>query len=178
MKVWEEKLSTAEFLTSTEGGRIPNKEHLKTAIGEAYYAVLHSLETMCANCFNGEENAPETPDKAWLEAYRSLKHGVVRSACTHPDIKRFPDRVKSLAKNIDFLQTARHSIDYHPRTYVDLGIAWFCVSVAKECIESINELPKKDRIAFSAWIAFERTGGVADARKRARSSDPDALDFQ
>ena len=98
---------------------------------------------MCANCFIGDENAPDTPDKAWLEAYRSLKHGVVRSASTHPDIKRFPDRVKSLAKNIGFLQTARHSIDYHPRTRVDLGILRFCVSMARKCIEGINELPKR-----------------------------------
>ena len=178
MKAWEEKLSTAEFLTSTDGGRKPNQEHLKSAIGEAYYAVLHGLETMCANCFIGEENAPDTPDKAWLEAYRSLKHGVIRSACTHPDIKRFPDRVKSLASSIGFLQNARHSIDYHPRTQVNLQISRFCVSMARRCIESINELPKKDRIAFSAWIAFERTGGVADARKRAKSSEPDALHFK
>ena len=133
---------------------------------------------MSANCCIGEEDAPDTPDKAWLEAYRSLKHGVVRSACTHPDINRFPDRVQSLARSIGFLQNARHSIDYHPRTRVDIGISRFCVPMARKCIKGINELPKKDRIAFSAWIAFERTGGVADARKRAKSSDPDALDFQ
>ena len=46
MKAWEEKLSTAEFLTSTNDGRKPNQEHLKTAIGEAYYAVLHGLEAV------------------------------------------------------------------------------------------------------------------------------------
>lgn len=177
MKAWEEKLSTAEFLVSTAGGRRPRLEHLKTAIEDAYYAVFHGLQTMCADCFIGEEYAPSTPDKAWLEAYRSLKHGVIYSACCHPDMKFFPKHIQSVADSIAYLQDARQSIEYHPRTNVDLERAKFCVRLATECLDIINESSKKDRIAFSAWVAFERKGGVADARKRARSKNPDALEF-
>ncbi len=177
MKAWEEKLSTAELLVSTEGGRIPHQEHLKTAIGDAYFAVFHGLQTMCANCFIGEENDPETSDKAWLEAYRSLKHGVIYSACLHPDLVFFPDHIRSLAESIAYLQDARQSIEYHPRTIVDLENTKTCVRLAKQSLKSMREGKKKDRIAFSAWVAFERKGGVADARKRARSKNPDALEL-
>ena len=176
MKAWEENISTAGYLVTTHSGRQPPVEHLKSAIGEAYFAVLHGLQSMCADCFIGEEDDPDTPDKAWLEAYRSLKHGVIYSACTNVDMEFFPEYIRSLARNISFLQTARQSIEYHPRTKVDHKVAEFCVELAKNCIRAITDCPKKDRIAFSAWIAFERKGGVADARKRARSNDPDALD--
>ena len=177
MKTWEENLSTAEFLVSTEGGRSPPQEHLKTAIGDSYFAVLHGLQTMCADCFIGDEDDPNTPRKAWLETYRSLKHGVIASACLHPDMQHFPEKVKSLATGVAFLQEARRSIHYHPRTAVDYGRAKLCVTIAKQCLNSITDISEKDRTAFSAWIAFERKGGVADARKRARSDDPDALDL-
>ena len=177
MKAWEEYITTAEFLVTIKCGQSSSQKHLKTAIGDAYFAVLHGLQTMCADCFIGIEDDPDTPKKAWLEAYRSLKHGVIYSACLHPDLKHFPEQVQSVASNVVFLQEARRSIHYHPRTAVDNGRAKFCVSIARQCLNSITEISKKDRTAFSAWIAFERKGGVADARKRARSDDPDALDI-
>lgn len=176
MKAWEQKLSTAKFLVSTESGRIPPTEHLKTAVEDAYYAVFHGVQTMCADCFIGEENAPNTPDKAWLEAYRSLRHGVVYSACRHQDMEFFPEHIRSATDNIAYLQNARQAIEYHPRTEVDLEKAIFCVNMAMRCLDIIINSSEKDRIAFSAWVAFERKGGVADARKRARSETPNALD--
>lgn len=176
MKAWEESLSTARYLISTHDGRVPPVEHLKSAIGDAYYTVFHRLQSMCADCFIGDEDDPNTPDKAWLEAYRSLTHGVIYSACVHTDVHVFPQNMQSVADSVVMLSNARRSIDYHPRTNVDLEVAQACLRLAEHCLDMISECPKRDRIAFSAWIAFERKGGVADARSRARSSDPDALD--
>ena len=80
MKAWEEELSAAEFLVSADGGRRPPDECLKSAIGEAYYAVLHGLQTMCADCFIGEEDDLSTPSKSRLEAHRLVKHGMTQIA--------------------------------------------------------------------------------------------------
>ena len=164
-------------MVSTESGQVPPIGHLKTAVEDAYYAVFHGIQDMCADCFIGKENDPSTPDKAWLEAYRSLRHGVVYSACRHQDMDFFPEHIRSAADNIAYLQNARQAIEYHPRTDIDLEKAIFCVNIAEQFLDIIFNSSRKDRIAFSAWVAFERKGGVADARKRARSVNPNALDF-
>lgn len=80
MKAGEESLSTASYLVSTTGGRRPPREHLKSAIGEAYYTVFHRLQSMCTDCFIGDEDDPNTPNKAWLARHRLLKHGMTQIA--------------------------------------------------------------------------------------------------
>ena len=49
------------------------------------------------------------------------------------------------------------------------------VTLAEECIRTIGNAKGKDRLAFGAWIMFDRTGGVKEARSRARAVDPTAL---
>ena len=48
-------------------------------------------------------------------------------------------------------------------------------ALATDCLKKIGNAKKKDRKAFASWIMFDRTGGVKDARIRARSIDPTAL---
>ncbi len=49
------------------------------------------------------------------------------------------------------------------------------VSIANDCIKKIGSAKRKDRLAFAAWIMFDRSGGVKDARGLARAIDPTAL---
>ena len=49
------------------------------------------------------------------------------------------------------------------------------VDIAIQCIEIIENARRKDRLAFASWIVFDRKGGVADARARARTKDPTAF---
>lgn len=49
------------------------------------------------------------------------------------------------------------------------------VDIAIQCIEIIENARRKDRLAFAYWIVFDRKGGVADARTRARAKDPTAF---
>ena len=49
------------------------------------------------------------------------------------------------------------------------------VALATDCLKTIGNAKKKDRKAFASWIMFDQTGGVKDARIRARSVDPTAL---
>lgn len=81
MKAWEESLSTARYLSSPHDGRRPPREHLKSAIGDAYYAVFHRLQSMCADCFIGEEDDPNTPKKglACAASFAQTWHDADRS---------------------------------------------------------------------------------------------------
>ena len=61
---------------------------------------------------------------------------------------------------------------------VELEQAKGFIDVASHCIQLIRNARMKDKLAFATWIVFERKGGVADARTRARSKDPTAMELK
>lgn len=130
---------------------------------------------MCADSFIGDDSEEDRPEKAWHEVYRALQHETLRRACAHPDLRLFPPEFHNIGDGVLNLQKARYSADYSLASVVDIEEAKGFIDIASNCINSVKNARKKDKLAFASWIVFERKGGVADARTRARSKNPTAM---
>lgn len=171
-------LETADLLCSSALGRTPSQAMLKMGVYASYQALLHCLQNMCADGFIGDESEEDRPDKAWHEVYRSLQHEVLRKACSHQDLRFFPPEFRYVAAGVISLQKARYAAGYSLMSVVELEQAKGYVDLASHCIEIIRNARMKDKLAFATWIVFDRKGGVADARSRARSKDPTAMELK
>ena len=178
MSFVDDLIETAELLCSPSLGRTPSQAMLKMGVYASYQALLHCLQNMCADGFIGDESEEDRPDKAWHEVYRSLQHEVLRRACSHQDLRFFPPEFQDIASGVLSLQKARYAAGYSLMAIVQSGQAKGYINIAKHCIEIIKNARMKDKLAFAAWIVFERKGGVADARARARSEDPTAMELK
>lgn len=175
MSYSDDLIDVAKGLCIPAYGANPTQAALKTAIHNCYQAVFHSLQNMCANELIGDETDKDCPINAWFEMYRALKHETLLQACSFQELRIFPKEFHLLGVSVRFLQKARHSADYNIRSQVTQSDARGTIEMAETCIEILRNARKKDRLAFSAWIILDRRGGVADARKRARSGNPTAL---
>ena len=175
MSYAEDMAVAASYISSVQFENLSPQVMLRISIHTSYQALLHCLQQMCADEFIGDETDEDRPNKAWHEVYRALRHDVIRRSCQDNDIKHFRPEFRALARGIYSLQQARFSADYDSRTVVDLKQVKGLVTLANDCIKTIGNAKRKDRRAFAAWIMFDRTGGVKDARSRARSIDPTAL---
>ena len=175
MSYAEDLTIAAEFIRTVQSDQLPRQVMLRIAVHTSYQAVLHCLQTMCADEFIGDEYEEDRADMAWHEVYRALRHDVLRRSCQDYDIKHFPPAIRELARSVYSLQQARFSADYDSRVIVDEVQVGGIVALAMDCVNKIGNSKKKDRKAFASWIMFDRAGGVKDARARARSIDPTAL---
>ena len=89
MSFVDDLIKTAELLCSPSLGRKRSQAMLKMGVYASYQALLHCLQNMCADGFIGDESEEDRPDTAWHEVYRSLKHEVLRKACSHQDMRFF-----------------------------------------------------------------------------------------
>ena len=178
MSFVDDLIESAELLCSSALGRTPSQAMLKLGVYASYQALLHCLQNMCADGFIGDESVEDRPDKAWHEVYRSLQHEVLRRACSHQDMRFFPPEFRYVGKGVLSLQKARYAAGYSLMSFVELGQAEGYIRLAKDCIKIIRNARTKDKLAFATWIVFERKGGVADARTRARSEDPTAMELK
>lgn len=175
MSYSDDLIDVAKSLCIPARGVFPTQAALKTAIHNCYQAVFHGLQNMCANELIGDETDKDCPINAWFEMYRALKHETLLQACSFQELRIFPKEFHVLGLSVRMLQKARHSANYNIRSQVKMSDAVGIIETAERCIGIIKNARKKDRLAFSAWIILDRRGGVADARKRARSEDPTAL---
>lgn len=77
---------------AVRAGEVPGtgRIELSCAVRSAYYTLFHMLSRQCADLFAGRDS-DDRSDPAWLQAYRSLNHGTVRSMCLaqHIDTERY-----------------------------------------------------------------------------------------
>lgn len=175
MSYAEDLSEAAKFIASVRTEHLSSQAMLRLAIHASYQALLHCLQRMCADEFVGNELDEDVPTKAWHEVYRALRHDVIRRSCQDRDIEHFPKEFRELAQGIYSLQQARFSADYDSRVLVNVVQVDGLVTLARDCIKIIGDANRKNRVAFATWIMFDKTGGVKDARNRARSKDPTAL---
>lgn len=125
---------------------------LRCAIRSAYYALFHLLSRQCADLFAGQD-PDDRSDPAWLQAYRGLNHGTVRSRCGNGQyVARFPPAVRQFAGTFLQLQVARHAADYDPSAKFgnkDVLAAIEDVASAMAAFETVSE---KDRRAFAVYV--------------------------
>ena len=167
--------ATAGYINSVQSENLSAQVMLRIAIHRSFQAQLHCLQRMCADEFIGDETDEERLNKTWQEVYRALRHDVIRRSCQDDDSQHFRPEFRALARGNYSLQQARFSANYDSITVVNHRQVKKPVMLANGCITTIENARGKDRPAFAAWIMFDETGGVKDARSWAKSIDPTAL---
>ena len=91
----------------------PRQVELRRAVSLAYYAMFHSLAKQSADMLVGATRGRRS-QRAWLQAYRSLEHGLVAAQCKRPIIRRFPAEIQRFGKAFTNNQQLRRDADYNP----------------------------------------------------------------
>ncbi len=159
-KLADGHLAVAKRLATTKR---PTQSEIRRSISSSYYAVFHALARTCANSLVGKTPS-KRPNKAWVEVYRGLNHGVCQKACEQASKVNFPDCIKEFADAFQQLQEHRHKADYDPNTRfgkVD-GETW--CEIARLSIASLRSAKSIDKRAFAAWVLIS-SQGARNARK-------------
>lgn len=153
-KLADGHLAVAKRLATT---RRPSQSEIRRSISSAYYAVFHALARTCANSLVGRTPS-QRPNKAWVEVYRGLNHGVCKKACEQASTVGFPDCIHEFADAFQQLQEHRHKADYDPNTRFSKadGETWY--EIARLSVASLRSASNVDKKAFSAWVLISSQG--------------------
>lgn len=111
---------------------------------------------MSADLLIGTSSAHRS-DKAWIQVYRSVEHGVTKTACDHKAVMaKFPQAIVDFALVFKDLQEKRHGADYDPNSTFDKSSILQDIDNAEDALASLRNATKKDRRAFAAWVCLYR----------------------
>lgn len=159
-KLADGHLSVAKRLATTKR---PTQSEIRRSISSAYYAVFHALARTCANSLVGKTPS-QRPNKAWVEVYRGLNHGVCKRACKEASTVGFPDCIQEFADNFHQLQEHRHKADYDPNIRFSKADAETWYEIARLSVSSLRSAGNVDKKAFSTWVLIS-SQGAKSARK-------------
>ena len=166
-------IGSARLLCSGGGRGKPKQADLRRAVSSAYYAVFHALARTCADVLIGKTKS-RRPNKAWVEVYRGLDHGIVKNACEAASRVAFPQEIQDFADAFHQLQMARLGADYDPMVRVSKTEAIGYIVLAEDSIAALEAAPYNDKLAFAAWVLIATKGAKA-ARVRAKGGDTRTL---
>jgi uncharacterized protein (UPF0332 family) len=128
---------------------------LRRATSAAYYAMFHCLARSSADLFIGGAGA-ERSRHAWKQVYRAIDHGPTKTACLDGLVTKFPKPIEDFANTFVTMQTKRHSADYDPTAKFSKSEVVQDIATVKQAIEAFSMQPRKDCIAFCAFVLFKR----------------------
>jgi len=153
-------LAVAKRLSTTKR---PTQSEIRRSISSSYYAVFHALARTCANALVGKTPS-KRPNKAWVEVYRGLSHGVCQKACSQASKVDFPECIHDFADNFQQLQELRHKADYDPSAKFEKKDAETWYQLAQMSILSLRSAGNVDKKAFATWVLIS-SQGARSARK-------------
>lgn len=159
-KLADGHLAVAKRLATTKR---PTQSEIRRSISSSYYAVFHALARTCANALVGKTPS-RRPNKAWIEVYRGLSHGVCQKACSQASKVSFPDSIHNFADCFQQLQEVRHRADYDPSTKFEKKDAETWFELAQLSITSLRAASNVDKKAFATWVLIS-SQGAKSARK-------------
>lgn len=166
-------IESAKTLCQAGAGKKPKQANLRRAVSAAYYAVFHALAKTCADALVGASKA-RRPNKAWVEVYRGIDHGVVKNACISASKIAFPQKILDFSDAFRQLQDARHSADYDPMVRISRTQALAFIVLAEDSIVAIKSVATNDKVAFATWVLIT-SKGANDARARVRAGNVRAI---
>ena len=143
-----------QLALAVRAGEVPGtgRIELSCAVRSAYYALFHMLSRQCADLFAGRDS-DDRSDPAWLQAYRSLNRGTVRSRCSNSKyISKFPSEVRRYAGTFLQLQEARHAADYDPSIEFEHEAVIAAIEDAASAMAAFETVSEKDRRAFAVYV--------------------------
>ncbi|PUB14250.1 hypothetical protein DFP92_106124 [Yoonia sediminilitoris] len=159
-KLADGHLAVAKRLATTKR---PTQSEIRRSISSAYYAVFHALARTCANSLVGRTPS-QRPNKAWVEVYRGLNHGICKKACEQANTVEFPACIHEFADAFQQLQEYRHKADYDPNLRFSKADAETWYEIARLSVTSLRTANNVDKKAFSAWVLIS-SQGARNARK-------------
>ena len=153
-KLADGHLAVAKRLATTKR---PTQSEIRRSISSSYYAVFHALARTCANSLVGKTPS-RRPNKAWVEVYRGLNHGVCQKACEQASKVNFPECIKEFADAFQQLQEHRHKADYDPDTRFGKTDAETLHEFARLSVASLRSASSVDKRAFAAWVLISSQG--------------------
>lgn len=163
-KLADGHLAVAKRLATTKR---PSQAEIRRSISSSYYAVFHALARTCANSLVGKTPS-RRPNKAWVEVYRGLNHGVCKKACNKASEVAFPECIQDFADAFQQLQEHRHKADYDPNLRFTKADAETMHEFARLSIVGLRSAPSIDKRAFAAWVLISSQGA-----KNARNTNND-----
>ena len=145
-------LRVAADLCSARGARHVQDAARRRAVSTAYYAVFHSLCTICADGLVGWGR-----DDLIANVYRGLDHAGARrkllgsaAAAIHPDLAK-------VGALFEMLQERRHSADYAPPFItVTHGEALASVTQAREAVTMLGALDASGKTKLAVLLLIAR----------------------
>jgi uncharacterized protein (UPF0332 family) len=153
-KLADGHLAVAKRLANTKR---PSQSEIRRSISSSYYAVFHALARTCANSLVGKTPS-RRPNKAWVEVYRGLNHGVCQKACEQANKVNFPDSILDFADAFSQLQEHRHKADYDPHIRFTKENAEHWYGLAQESVTRLRSASGLDKRAFAAWVLISSQG--------------------
>ncbi|MCY4042728.1 MAG: hypothetical protein OXF45_02820 [Candidatus Dadabacteria bacterium] len=155
------------MLLKTSAGRgRPLQSSLKRAISTAYYAMFHALCKNSADCLVGKDRS-EMVQSAWERVYRSIDHNDAKKRCNAiSQEKKFPDEIRTFARDFVYLQMKRHEADYNPASTDKIEDAQAWIDTARRAIKQMEDAPMKDRRVFAVWVSYKERNPEEVKKKR------------
>lgn len=133
------------------GPRRLRQSNLRRACSTTYYALFHTLCRCCADTMVSDKSTK----RAWVQAYRFLKHGHVKNQCAHKRIADFPDEIQDFADMFVQMQEKRHRADYDPTGIYYKSAVKADIDAAKTAIDAFTKSTRKDKRAFVIFVALD-----------------------
>ena len=131
----------------------PRQSELRRAVSLAYYAMFHSLAKQSADMLVGATRGRRS-QRAWLQAYRSLEHGLAAAQCRRPIIRRFPDEIQQFAEAFVDNQQMRHDADYNPdASYIRSDVLQL-IDDTERVVLDFERSDTLDKRAFAVYVLF------------------------
>ena len=131
----------------------PRQAELRRAVSMVYYAMFHSLARQSADMLVGATRGRRS-QRAWLQAYRSLEHGLAAAQCRRPIIRRFPDEIREFAEQFIGNQQMRHDADYNPDVSYARSEVLDLIDHTERVVLDFERSDAIDKRAFAVYVMF------------------------
>lgn len=93
--------------------------------------------------------------RAWVQAYRCLKHGHAKNQCGRGQLSEFPNDIQDFANMFMQMQEKRHRADYDPTGVYYKSAVTADIDAAEEAMKAFRAVPNRHRKAFAILVALE-----------------------
>jgi hypothetical protein len=93
--------------------------------------------------------------RAWLQAYRSVDHGLAKRRCRDKDVMPdFPQAIRDFANMFASMQEKRHRADYDPTGRYFRSSVKADIDAARVAISAFQSVDKYHRRAFAVFVTM------------------------
>ena len=128
--------------------------NLRRAVSTTYYANVHAVCRTVADLFVGA-TAEARSRSEWIQAYKSVEHGRLRSICSNPEkMRRYSPAIREFAALLLIAMNKRLLADCDPYTKFYRYEVMYDAKEAKRVIQNFIKAPRKERLAFVTLIVL------------------------